>query len=122
MQINIQARDFKLTEAIRDYVIRRLRFAFSVRDDHINSIKVRLSDINGPRGGADKRCKIQISLPHFVDIVIKDTQTDLYVAIDRAVDRARRTLDRKLARRRNHIRDSSFLKSKDLTVINQEVS
>lgn len=104
MQINIQARNFKLTSAIRDYVTRRLGFAFSTRDEHIQQIKVRLSDINGPRGGADKRCHIQVVIPHLTDVVIEDTEVDLYVAIDRAVDRAGRTVGRKLSRHRDRYR------------------
>jgi ribosomal subunit interface protein len=100
MRINIQARNFTLTKAIRDHVTRRLGYALSSRDEHIQHIKVRLSDINGPRGGADKRCKIQVVLPQLADVVIEDTEVDLYAAIDRAVDRASRTIDRKLSRYR----------------------
>lgn len=98
MQIQIQARDFPLTEALGAHIERRINFVLSSRFDQIRRIEVRLSDINGPRGGLDKRCQIQISLPRMRDIVIEDTETDLYVAIDRAVDRAGRTVNRRLKR------------------------
>ena len=49
MQINIQARNFPLTDALRGHIERRLGFALSTRDDHIQCVIVRLSDINGPR-------------------------------------------------------------------------
>ena len=65
---------------------------------------VRLSDINGPRGGADKCCHIQVVLPQLPDVVIEDTEVDLYAAIDRAADRAGRTVDRRLARHRDRAR------------------
>jgi putative sigma-54 modulation protein len=58
-----------------------------------------LKDINGPRGGVDKLCQVRLTLPRLRDIVIEDTQADLYVAIDRAADRASRTLNRRLARK-----------------------
>ena len=58
MQIDIQARDFTLTNALRVHIDRRLCFALSSRDDHIQHVIVRLSDINGPRSGADKCCHI----------------------------------------------------------------
>ncbi len=61
---------------------------------------MRLSDINGPRGGADKRCHLQVVLDGLPDVVIKDTEANLYVAIDRATDRAERTLVRKIDRQR----------------------
>ncbi|MBF0470375.1 MAG: HPF/RaiA family ribosome-associated protein [Gammaproteobacteria bacterium] len=101
MQIDIQARNFPLTSVLRGHVKRRLGFALSARDENIMRIKVRLSDINGPRGGADKCCHIQVVLPHLPDVVIEDTEVDLYAAIDRAADRAGRTVGRRLARHRD---------------------
>ncbi len=100
MQINIQARDFPLTSALSGHIERRLGFALSTRDEHIQRVVVRLSDINGPRGGPDKCCHIQVVLTHLPDVVIKDTEANLYAAIDRAADRAGRTIGRRLARQR----------------------
>ena len=104
MQIEIQARDFHLTYALRDYIQRRLGFALSTRYQNIKRILVRLSDINGPRGGNDKCCQIQMVLPQQSDVVIEDTETDMYAAINRAADRARRTLGRRLTRQRDRSR------------------
>ena len=104
MKIEIQARDFHLTHALRDHIERRLGFALSTRYHHIQRILVRLSDINGPRGGSDKCCHIQMVLPQQADVVIEDTETNMYVAIDRAADRASRTLGRRLTRQRSRIR------------------
>lgn len=107
MQINIQTRDFQLTEALRSHIKRRLGFALSARDDHIQRVLVRLFDINGPRGGADKCCHIQVVLTQLPDVVIKDTEADLYTAIDRAADRAGRTTVRRLARQRTRGRSGT---------------
>ena len=80
MQLDIQARNFSLTTALRNHTERRLGFALSARDDHIQRVIVRLSDINGPRGGADKCCHVQVVLIHLADVVIEDIEADLYVA------------------------------------------
>ena len=40
----------------------RLRFALGRFADRVRSLTVRLSDINGPRGGRDKRCTIAVRL------------------------------------------------------------
>jgi putative sigma-54 modulation protein len=101
MQIDIQVRKFQLTDAIYNHIVRRLHFALSAWDDQIMRVMVWLSDINGPRGGANKCCHIQVMIPHHSDIVIKDTETDYYVAIDRAADRVGRTVARRLARHRS---------------------
>lgn len=104
MQIDIQARQFTLTEALRSHAERRLRFALTCCDDHIQRIVMRLSDINGPRGGADKRCHLQIVLNGLPDVVIEDIEADMYVAIDRAVDRAGRSVVRKIERQQTLLR------------------
>lgn len=104
MQIEIQTRDFSLTNALQDHIQRRIGFALSTRYQHIQRILVRLSDINGPRGGNDKCCHIQVVLPRQEDVVIEDIEADMYVAIDRAADRASRTLSRKLTRQRDRSR------------------
>ena len=54
MQINIQAKSFSLTNALRSHIQRRLRFTLTSSADYIQRVMVRLSDINGPRGGSDK--------------------------------------------------------------------
>jgi ribosome-associated translation inhibitor RaiA len=106
MQIDIQARSFPLTDALYVHIKRRLGFALSAGVDHIQRVKARLTDINGPRGGVDKRCHIQIVLAHLPDVVIENTEADLYAAIDRAADRAGRTVRRRLARQR--VKDRSL--------------
>jgi ribosome-associated translation inhibitor RaiA len=107
MQIDIQTRNFPLTPALRSHAERRARFALTCCDDSIQRIVMRLSDINGPRGGADKRCKLHVVLAGLPDIVIEDTEADLYVAIDRATGRAGRTLVRKLDRQKTLLKTGS---------------
>jgi len=45
-----------------------------------------------------------VKLPHHPDVVIEDTEMDLYAAIDRAADRAGRTVGRRLSRQRDNVR------------------
>jgi putative sigma-54 modulation protein len=100
MQIEIQARNFSLTRAMRAHIERRLGFALSTCYQHVRRIMVRLSDINGPRGGSDKRCHLEVMLPGQA-VVVVDTEADLYLAINRAASRAGRTVMRQLRRRRD---------------------
>ncbi|MGD8592647.1 MAG: HPF/RaiA family ribosome-associated protein [Gammaproteobacteria bacterium] len=92
MQIDIHAPNFPLPDALRSHIEQRLDFALSARDDHIQRVLVWLSDINGPRGGTDKCCHIEVVLTRDADVVIKNTEADLYVAIDRAADGAARAV------------------------------
>lgn len=100
MQIEIHARDFVLTDGLREAVERRLRFALGRFDERPLRVSVRLSDINGPRGGEDKHCAIRVRVGGLPDIVVEDTEADLYAAVNRATERVARALRRKLQRAR----------------------
>ncbi len=106
MQIEIQARDFWLTTALSRHIERRLGFALGTRYDRLSRVRVRLYDVNGPRGGNDKRCHVHVVIPGQADVVVVDTQPDLYAAIDRAADRVGRAVSRRLARFRRRKRSS----------------
>jgi putative sigma-54 modulation protein len=106
MQIEIQAQNFSMTRAMRTHIERRLGFALGKCYRHVKRILVRLSDINGPRGGNDKRCHLVVTLPGQA-VVVENTEADLYVAINHAASRAGRTVMRQLRRRRQINRASS---------------
>ena len=100
MNIIIQAQGFELTEALRAHTLRRLQFSLHWAGRDVTQIQVRLADINGPKGGLDKRCHLQIRLSNDTDVSVEDTEDDLYVAIDRAIERSKRTITRRLERKR----------------------
>ncbi len=102
MRIEIHTDKFLLTDSLREYVERRVQFALSWAHQNLRKVTLRLDDINGPKGGADKSCRIQIPISGGTPVVIEEVQSDLYVAIDRAVERAGRALSRKLQRKREH--------------------
>lgn len=107
MQIDIQTRKITLTRGLKRRIQQRLQFALDIKDAHIRRVKVWLSDINGPRGGQDKCCHIQVELDNAPDVVVKDTKNDFYAAIDRAAHRAAQTVVKKLSRLRSKGRVTS---------------
>jgi len=100
MQVDIQARNFTLTNALRNYVERRLRFDLTRYKPAVSRLQVRLSDVNGPRGGPDKRCQVWVRLIAQPDVVVEDTEADLYAAVDRALGRTARAVSRRVSRGR----------------------
>ncbi len=104
MQINVHSSDFPLTQALEDYARKHVRFAFGEREERIGRIHIRLGDVNGPRGGADKVCKVHVVLPGKPDVFIEDVALDMYVAINRALSRAAICVDRRLVRQRRYRR------------------
>ena len=101
MNFDIQSLGFPITAALSDHARRRLRFGLTRHGDRIQRIVVRLGDENGPRGGVDKFCRIQVYLVNAPVAVIEDIGPDLYVVIDRAADRAGRLVVKHLDRSRD---------------------
>jgi len=84
MKFDIQSQHIELTQKLEAHILRKLHFALSRMDSYITAISVNISDINDPKGGLDKQGGIQICILNMEDISIKETQTHLYCAIDRA--------------------------------------
>lgn len=101
MQIHIHCQGFVLTEGLRAHIERRIHFTLSWASDQIRSVTVRLSDQNGTRGGIDKRCRFLVGVNGAADVVVSETQADMYAAIDRAADRTGRTINRILTKMRH---------------------
>jgi ribosome-associated translation inhibitor RaiA len=61
------------------------------------NVNVSLFDINGPKGGEDKCCKIIVKINGASSIVVQDTAEDLYDAINTCTRRCRRAVKRQLS-------------------------
>ncbi len=104
MRIDIQGRGFQLNVPLLEHIERRLRFALTRTSDRIKRVLVRLGDTNGPRGGEDKFCKIEVVLEDAPAVLIEDAGADLYAVIDRAAERAGRNVAKRVARLRENAR------------------
>jgi ribosome hibernation promoting factor len=102
-QVNVRIRDIDLAEALRIYIVRRLRFALSRFGARVGSVVVRISDVNGERGGIDQCCHISAALPPSHSVIVEELDADLYAAIDRASERLGRAFGREVERQR-HLR------------------
>ena len=91
MRITIRATSGWLSRLARH----RFEFALGRFHGRVRSIAVRVADVNGPRGGVDKRCHVTVRLaaPKRT-LVIEDADSDAAVAIDRLADRTARTVAR----------------------------
>ncbi len=109
MQLQVRGRNIELTEALRAHVERRLQFALSRFGQRIGRVLVRLADVNGPRGGDDKSCHVDVNLFPSGKVLVEDLDADLYAAIDRAAERVGRSVVRELEREREF--DASVVKA-----------
>ncbi|MCY7371493.1 MAG: HPF/RaiA family ribosome-associated protein [Polaromonas sp.] len=100
MNFDIQSSEFPITAPLAEYTGRRLRFVLTRHSDRIQRVVVRIGDENGPRGGFDKFCRIQVYLCDAPVAAIKDIGPDLYAVINRAADRVGRAVVKHLDRSR----------------------
>lgn len=101
MELSVSGLNFDLTDSILGHVRRRLDEGVSHYAPRLRLITVRVSDVNGPRGGTDKRCHLEVVSPEVGTICVDELDADLYRAIDRAVARLRRQLSREFGRNRS---------------------
>ncbi len=97
MQIIFESRDADGAQ-MRDLAVERVRFALRRLTALVPRAKVLLSDVNGPRGGLDKRCQIELKTDNAGTVVIASLARDWRAALDRSLIRATRVLTRKLHR------------------------
>ena len=100
MRVAFRTRSFDLTEGLRAHAERSIKNALGRLDRRIDTVAVRLGDLNGPRGGVDKFCRLDAHLVRGDRLHVEEVDRDLYAAIDRAADRLANTATRANSRRR----------------------
>ena len=96
MKFEIRGRDIYVTKTLRSHIERHLHFALGRFAERIRRVRVSLGDLNGPKGGVDKSCRLDISVAPSTTMVIEDRDSSLYVAIARVADKAGRCVGRRL--------------------------
>jgi len=97
MQIIFESREVEASP-MRDLSIARVRFALRRLKALVPRAKVQFSDVNGPRGGVDKRCQVELKTDGGGTVVIASLARDWRTALDRSLTRATRVLTRSLQR------------------------
>lgn len=96
MDIKIFDGSIKTSEAEREYILTRVGAAAARLKDARGEIDVRLSDLNGPKGGNDKRCSIVLTPPGLATIRVEEQSPDYYAAIDAASSTLKRVVAKAL--------------------------
>ncbi len=91
MQVLFEARGAEAL-ALRGVAVRRTRFVLRRLQWLAPRARVHLEDINGPRGGVDKRCCIELQRPAGEPLVVSALASQWREALDAALARAARAL------------------------------
>lgn len=98
MRLEIRGQGMTVPPSLHGYLERRLRFALGRFAPRIRAVVARLGDVNGPRGGLDKRCQITLRFAPSGEITVDDVAAQFTAAIDGATDRAGRAAARHVDR------------------------
>ena len=101
MRFDIRIQKLDLHQEVSHYIERRLRLSLSRLVSRLRTVNVRVFDVNGPRGGIDKCCRITAHLLPSETVVLQEVDADLFAAIDRATRRISRTFTRRLTLERD---------------------
>ena len=111
MQVLFKSRHPQATD-LRDLTERRVRFVLRRLGWLVPRAEVQMSDVNGPRGGIDKRCQVELRTDGAGSVVVASVASDWRTALDDALARAARFLIRSWRRSS----DSRRMRQRLLTV------
>ncbi len=93
MNIDIRWIRARRSKNIEVHARRRAGFALDRFAERIRNVSLRFEDVNGPRGGVDKRCTVE-AVGQFAPAVASANAENYFVAANRAL----KTLERMVVR------------------------
>ncbi len=98
MKLALRFKGMERSSTVVAHVRRRVGFALARLATQIRAIVIRFEDVNGPKDGLDKRCRVEVT-GRFGSCSIETRDADVYIAADRALELCEEILDRRRGRR-----------------------
>jgi putative sigma-54 modulation protein len=102
MDIRLITRHLDRRPGLIDLVQRRAGFAFARFADLIGAVEIRLTDVNGPRGGSDIACLARVRLVAGGDVIVETTAPSPEAGAVHAINRLSSRLRRLAGRNHDH--------------------
>ncbi len=102
MDIHLITRHLDRTPILVEYAQRRAAFAFARFDAAVRDLDIRISDVNGPRGGNGIACLARLRLVTGGDILVEGTAHSPEQGITVIISRLAHRLRRIASRRQDH--------------------
>ncbi len=100
MQIDVRFHGLQSSHALRRHITKRLNNHLGRFSHELTRVIVRIGDVNGPKGGVDKRCKITVRGPRVGTSTLDELSNNAYAAVNNAVHRLTRAVGRRIERAR----------------------
>ena len=92
----------QIDENASDEVKRLLKFSLSRFEGTVTRVKLRFFDVNGPKGGIDKRCRITAKLRTDGQVVVSGEGEHYIEALGNCLERLVRSIRRKIGKRQSY--------------------
>ena len=89
MRLDIRSRNVAVTSELRQHIDRRVGQALNRFEQHVGSVQVALTDVNGPKGGLDKVCRLTVVVAGCDQIAVTEYGSNLFRIVDRVADRVK---------------------------------
>jgi ribosomal subunit interface protein len=100
MELEIRGQNMRVGDRLHEQVERQMNFALGQFESWISAATVHLEDVNGPKGGIDKQCRVLVNLKGGKTLKVEDLDADIGIAINRAADRVGQVVGREVDKRR----------------------
>ncbi len=104
MRLNLMVKGVDKTPTLDRLVDHKLHYAFDQFGRWVSDVALAIEDLNRPKGGVDKRCRLAVSVPRHRSVIVEGRGTDLMVVVSEVIDRGAQALarlrDRRHSRRR----------------------
>lgn len=101
MRFDVRCLHLDNSEHVDQHARERLTAALSHFKSRVERVDVCLEDLHGVKHGVERCCTVRITLASASDVLIQHVHADIYHAIDEAAKRVKRTVRRRINRRRD---------------------
>jgi len=95
---------FSREDGLRDHAEHRVQRALARFGHAIRRANVHVFDVNGPRGGVDKRVRLTVTSDRFGSVHVHEDGADVRATLDTGLKRLTHTVARTLERTREPVR------------------
>jgi hypothetical protein len=103
MKIEVRFRGIDPSDALRAQATRAIVQHLARFAPDLDTVIVRIDDVNGPRGGMDKHCRV-VARGTSLSATTSERGADAYAVVATAVEGVSRALERRAARLRSYRR------------------
>lgn len=96
MKVEVLFRGIEQSEALKNHVRKRAELQLGRFRHEIAQAIIRIADVNGPRGGLDKRCLVSVEGAHIPTVTVVRHSDDPYLGVDDALKRLARVVARRI--------------------------